>query len=137
MLEELGLAYTVHKVDLQAGEQKSEEYLRINPVGKVPAIVDYEARPGGVTVFESGAILCYLADTKDPDHKLLPVEAAARGEVLSWVFLQTSGVVPTVQHTVAPLMFGTPSTKEELDRDLAELRKFLTILDRQASSTHL
>ena len=72
-LEELGLAYEVHALDLGAGDQLRPDYLAINPNGKIPTIVDREA--GGFAVFESGAILVYLAEKTG---RLLPTDATGR-----------------------------------------------------------
>ena len=90
LLAELGAPYRLHLVDLGKGEQKKPEYLAINPNGKIPALVDDD---GGrkVTIFESGAILQYLAEKTG---RFLPTEPAARAEVLSWVYWQVGGVGP-------------------------------------------
>lgn len=88
LLEELGLPYEPVPVDTRKGEQFSAEYLKVNPNGKVPAIVD-----GDVRVFDSNAILLYLADRQ---KRFVPLEAnsAARGELLSWLMFIASGVGP-------------------------------------------
>src|SRR6266702_1436540 len=78
-LEELDLAYSVRALDLKAGDQKSTSYLRINPNGRIPAIVDHEA--DGFSVFESGAILVYLAEKCG---RLLPSDPRARSVVMQW-----------------------------------------------------
>jgi GST-like protein len=88
-LEELGLEYTVKDLNLGALEQKKPEYLKINPNGRIPAIVDKGANDAAV--FESGACLIYLAEKAG---KLLPKDPVARGQALSWLFLQVSGVGP-------------------------------------------
>jgi GST-like protein len=93
MLEEIGLPYEVHPVNLREGEQFKPEYLAINPNNKIPAIVDTEG-PGGqpLTLFESGAILIYLGDKSG---KLLPVKASReRYEVIQWLMFQMGGVGP-------------------------------------------
>ncbi len=88
LLEELGLPYTLHKVDLGKGEQFSPEFVALNPNSKIPAIKDEEA---GVTVFESGAVLIYLAEKTG---KLLPTEVASRAQVMAWLMFQMAGVGP-------------------------------------------
>jgi GST-like protein len=88
MLEEIGVPYTVHALDLRKGEQKATEFLAKNPNGKIPTIVDQD---GPVTVFESGAILIYLAEKTG---KLLPASGQARYEALEWVMFQMSTVGP-------------------------------------------
>lgn len=92
MLEELGLPYRVLWTDISAGDQHTEDYRRINPNGKVPALVDHEG-PGGkpITLFESGAILLYLAEKTG---RLLPSDPARRWNVTQWLFWQTSSQGP-------------------------------------------
>jgi len=93
MLEETALPYRVHGIDIAAGDQFSKEFVAINPNSKIPAIVDSDG-PGGdpITVFESGAILMYLAEkTGSP---LLPVELRARYRVIEWLMFQMGGVGP-------------------------------------------
>jgi len=94
MLEEIGIPYEVHPVNLRAGEQFKPGFLTINPNNKIPAIVDTEG-PGGqpLTLFESGAILIYLAEKTG---KLFPVEQGRAGyEVIQWLMFQIGGVGPT------------------------------------------
>jgi glutathione S-transferase len=83
-LEELGLDYTYEVIDWMRGEHKKPEYLRINPLGRVPAIVD-----GEVTMFESNAILCYLEEQYGRGT-LLPRDPAPRAEVYEWMWWQAS-----------------------------------------------
>jgi GST-like protein len=92
MLEETGVPYEAHRVDLNSNEQKTAEFLSLNPNGKIPAILDPNG-PGGrpLALFESGAILLYLADKTG---KLLPADAAARYEAIEWVFFQMASVGP-------------------------------------------
>jgi GST-like protein len=92
MLEEVGLAYEVHPVNLGASDQFKPEYLAINPNNKIPAIVD-SAGPGGrpFTLFESGAILMYLAEKSG---KLWPAELRQRYTVIQWLMFQMGGVGP-------------------------------------------
>ena len=89
MLEELGLDYRVHALNLGEMEQKSPEYLAINPNGRIPAIVDRDA--DDFAVFESGAILIYLAEKTG---RLLPSEHKARSRVMQWLMFQMGGVGP-------------------------------------------
>jgi glutathione S-transferase len=88
-LEEMELPYRVQAIDLKAGEQKSPEFLAINPNGRIPAIVDRGA--GDFAVFESGAILLYLAEKSG---KLLPAEPQARSVVIQWLMWQMGGLGP-------------------------------------------
>lgn len=82
-LEEVGLAYRVHKLDLPKGDQKKPEYLAINPAGMIPAMVDHDG-PGGkpLSLAQSGAIVMYLAEKSG---KLLPVDAARRAVARQWL----------------------------------------------------
>ena len=92
MLEELGLPYEPHLVDIMKDENKTPEFLSLNPNGKIPAIVDPDG-PGGkpIGLFESGAILVYLAEKTG---QLMPTDAAGRYETLEWVFFQMAAVGP-------------------------------------------
>lgn len=88
-LEELGLPYTLRVLDLAKGEQKTPAFLAINPNGRIPAIVDHEA--GGFAVFESGAILIYLAEKTG---RLMPTDVQGRSRVIQWLVFQMGGVGP-------------------------------------------
>jgi GSH-dependent disulfide-bond oxidoreductase len=92
MLEETGLPYEVHLIDFGKGDQRTPEYLSLNPYGKIPAIID-PAGPGGkpLPLFESGAILLYLAEKTG---KLLSADPAARYETLEWLFFQIGAMGP-------------------------------------------
>ncbi|MCC6471165.1 MAG: glutathione S-transferase family protein [Alphaproteobacteria bacterium] len=92
MLEECGVPYTAHKLDLSKGEQKSAEYLSINPAGAIPAIVDEEGPNGRKTALaQSGAIVLYLAEKTG---KFLPKDAAKKAEALQWFMQVTTDVAP-------------------------------------------
>jgi len=92
MLEEIGMAYNVHPVNLAKNEQRTPEFLAINPNGRIPAIVDTEG-PGGkpLPIFESGAIMIYLAEKSG---KLLSREPVRRMEAIEWLMFQMAGVGP-------------------------------------------
>lgn len=91
-LEEMGATYTLEILNLGQQDQKKPEYLKINPNGRIPAIVDHNG-PGGQTirVFESGAVLLYLAEKFG---KLLPQDPAERIDAIAWAFFQTGGIGP-------------------------------------------
>ncbi|MCP4301265.1 MAG: glutathione S-transferase, partial [Gammaproteobacteria bacterium] len=92
ILEELGVPYEVHAVNIMKGEQFDPDFLAISPNNKIPVIVDREGPDEEpITVFESGAILVYLADEFG---KLLPSDVRARTRVLQWLFFQVGGVGP-------------------------------------------
>jgi GSH-dependent disulfide-bond oxidoreductase len=91
-LEELGVPYEAHLVDILKGESRTPEFLSLNPYGKIPAIIDPSGPDGApLALFESGAILVYLAEKTGA---LLPKDAAGRYETLQWVFFQMSAVGP-------------------------------------------
>ena len=92
MLEEIGLPYEPHLVDFGKGDQKTPEFLSLNPYGKIPAVIDPDG-PGGkpMALFESGAILLYLAEKTG---KLLPADPARRYETIEWLFFQMAAVGP-------------------------------------------
>jgi GSH-dependent disulfide-bond oxidoreductase len=89
MLEELGVKYEVRAVDLAAGEQKKTAYLDLNPNGRIPTLIDRSA--GDFVIFESGAILVYLAEKA---NQFLPTTAEGRSEVLQWLMFQVGGIGP-------------------------------------------
>lgn len=88
LLEELELSYNVHKIDITQGEQFSPEFVEINPNSKIPAIIDHDTE---ITVFESGAILMYLAEKTG---KLWPTETKSRYQVMEWLMFQMASVGP-------------------------------------------
>ncbi|MGY5803819.1 glutathione binding-like protein [Rhizobium sp. LEGMi12c] len=91
-LEEIGLAYEPHLISFGTNDQKSPEFLSLNPNGRIPAIIDPDGPDGKpIGLFESGAILVYLAEKTG---KLIPSDAARRYETLEWVFFQMAGVGP-------------------------------------------
>lgn len=91
MLEEIAQPYTLKPIDINTGQQKAPDFLRINPNGRIPALFDHEA---GARIFESGAILLYLAERFPKGEALLPNTPVARAEVLSWTYWQTGGLGP-------------------------------------------
>jgi GST-like protein len=123
-LEELGLPYTVHALDLGAMDQKQPEYLALNPNGRIPTIVDRDV--GELAVFESGAILIYLAEKTG---KLMPSDVAGRARVIQWLMFQMSGVGPmmgqaNVFHRYAPERI--PWATQRYQR---ECRRLFEVLD--------
>ncbi len=92
MLEELGLPYTHHVIDIGKDDQFTPEFIAINPNSKIPAIIDQDGPGGGpYTVFESGAVLMYLAEKTG---KFLPTEPRARYDVIQWLMFQMGGIGP-------------------------------------------
>jgi GST-like protein len=129
MLEETGLAYEPHLVDLSKNENATPEYLALNPYGKIPAIIDPDgpgARP--LALFESGAILLYLADKT---RQLIPAEPAARYETIQWVFFQMASVGPMFGQVGYFHKFAGReiADKRPLQRYLDESRRLLGVLE--------
>lgn len=129
MLEETGLPYEAHKVSFAADEQKSPEFLSLNPNGKIPAILDPDGPDGApIGVWESGAILVYLADKAG---RLLPAAGAARQEVLGWLWWQVGGLGPIAgQLNFFARMGGKDwEDKRPRDRFAEEVKRLLKVLD--------
>lgn len=130
-LEELGLPYEVHRVDISAGDQFTPEFVSVNPNSKIPAIID-PAGPGGepITLFESGAILTYLAEKTG---KLLPADPARRYECLQWVFFQVGGVGPMFGQFGFFTRYGGKEIEDPRPRERyqKEARRLLGVLDKR------
>jgi GST-like protein len=128
MLEEIGLPYEPHLVDIMTNANKSPEFVSLNPNGKIPAIYDPD---GDVAVFESGAILIYLADkTKSA---LLPAAGAARYHVLAWLMFQMGGVGPMFGQLGFFHKLGGKDYEDKRPRDryAAETERLLGVLEGQ------
>ena len=123
-LEELGLPYTVHEVDLAAGEQKTPAFLRLNPNGRIPVIVDQEA--GGFTVFESGAILLYLAEKTG---RLMPADPLGRSLVVQWLMFQMAGVGPMMGQANVFFRYLPEKIPTAIARYQHESRRLFEVLD--------
>ena len=135
-LEEMGLPYTVHPVDVFAEGQFRPEFLQLNPNAKVPVIVDREG-PGGkpYTVFESGAILQYLADKTG---RFLAPDGAARYDALQWMMVQMTTIGPMWGQYVHFWRFAPPGNQYSLDRYRTQVRKTLDVLEgRLAAAPYL
>ncbi|MEM7156849.1 MAG: glutathione S-transferase N-terminal domain-containing protein [Myxococcota bacterium] len=125
-LEELSLPYTVHRIDLGKGDQKKPEFLAINPNGRIPAIIDREA--GDLTVFESGAILIYLAEKAGA---LMPSDTAGRMNVIQWVMFQMGGVGPMMGQANVFFRYAPEKIPFAIERYQKESRRLLEVLDGQ------
>jgi GSH-dependent disulfide-bond oxidoreductase len=129
-LEEMGLPYEVHIVDITKGEQNDPAFLKISPNNKIPAIIDPDG-PGGapISVFESGAILLYLAEKTG---QFLPKEAGARVAVFEWLMFQMGGFGPIpgqVHHFIA--LEDEAERRYGLQRYMAETRRLYGVMDRR------
>ncbi|NEO42823.1 MAG: glutathione S-transferase family protein [Moorea sp. SIO4A3] len=125
MLEELGLPYTVHTINIAKGEQFTPEYVAINPNSKIPAILDQDT---GIKVFESGAILIYLAEKTG---KLLPTDTAARIQVIEWLMFQMASVGPMFGQLSHFRRFAAEQIPYAIDRYEKETLRLFGVLDQQ------
>lgn len=123
-LEELGLPYTLRVLDLAKGEQKTPAFLAINPNGRIPAIIDHEA--GGFAVFESGAILIYLAEKTG---RLMPSDVQGRSRVIQWLMFQMGGVGPMMGQANVFFRYFPEKIQPAIDRYQGESKRLLTVLD--------
>jgi GST-like protein len=131
MLEETGLPYEPHLVRFDANEQRSPEFLSLNPYGKIPAILDPNG-PGGkpLPLFESGAILIYLADKAG---QFLPQDAAGRYETLQWLMFQMGGVGPMFGQLGFFNKFAGKDYEDKRPRDryVAESKRLVGVLNQR------
>ena len=129
-LEEMGLPYTVQVVDIGAGQQFAPDFVRISPNNKIPAIMDPNGPDGQpISVFESGAILLYLAEKTG---LFLPREGRTRVEVLEWLMFQMGGFGPMpgqVHHFMA--LASEADRRYGLERYMAETRRLYGVMDRR------
>lgn len=134
MLEECGLAYNVIPVNINKGDQSTPEYDAINPNNKMPAIVDHDppaerSAPGGpLTVFESGAILQYLAEKTG---KLLPTDLHGRYRVLQWVYWQVGGLGPMAGQAHHFLRYAPQKVEYAMHRFRTEVTRLYKVMDKQ------
>jgi GSH-dependent disulfide-bond oxidoreductase len=129
-LEEAGLAYRIVPVDLEKGEQRRAEFLAISPNNKIPAIVDHEPSDGGApqSVFESGAILWYLAEKYG---RLLPQAPRERHEVLQWLLWQMAGLGPMAGQAGHFRVHAAASVPYAIDRYTKETTRLYAVLERR------
>jgi GST-like protein len=129
MLEEIGLPYEPHLVSFDSNDQMSPEFLSINPNNKIPAILDPNGPDGKpLALFESGAILIYLADKTG---QLIPQDAAARYESIQWLMFQMSGIGPMFGQIGFFHKFAGKAYEDKRPRDryVAESRRLLKVLN--------
>ncbi len=129
MLEEVGLAYRVVWVDIAKGEQFKPEFLKISPNNKIPAIVDHDGPDGSqVTVFESAAILLYLAEKTG---RFLPTDFRQRLEVLEWLFWQAGGFGPMLGQAHHFNAYAPERIQYAMDRYTNEAGRLYHVLDKR------
>ena len=129
MLEEMGVPYEAHLVDLGKDESRTPEFLSLNPNGKIPAIVDPDGPDGKpIGLFESGAILLYLADKSG---QFIPQDAAERWHTIEWVFFQMAGIGPIFGQVGFFHKFSGREIEDKrpLERYVAESARLLGVLD--------
>ena len=129
-LEELALPYAVQAIDLMKGEQKTPTFLAINPNGRIPAIVDREA--DDFAVFESGAILIYLAEKTG---RLMPTDAKGRSRVLQWLMFQMGGVGPMMGQANVFFRYFPEKIQPAIDRYQNESRRLFEVMERRLSDS--
>jgi GST-like protein len=131
MLEECGLSYAVHAVNIGAGDQFKPEFLAISPNNKIPAIVDSEGPEGRtISLFESGAILVYLASKTG---KFLPKSDRRKFEVLEWLMFQMGGVGPMLGQAHHFRMYALEKIEYAINRYTNEARRLYGVIDKRLS----
>ena len=134
LLEELGLPYEPHRVAFETGDQMSPEFLSLNPNNKIPAIIDPDG-PGGrpLALFESGAILLYLAEKSG---RFIPADAVGRNQTIQWLMFQMGGIGPMFGQVGFFHAFAgkTYEDKRPLGRYVDEAKRLLGVLDRQLAT---
>ena len=125
-LEELGLPYEVRVIDFAAKEQKADWYVKLNPNGRIPTIDDE-----GFVIFESGAILVYLAEKTG---KLMPKDVHGRSRVMQWLMFQMSGIGPMMGQANVFFRYFPEKIPAVIDRYQREVTRLFSILDTQLAS---
>jgi GSH-dependent disulfide-bond oxidoreductase len=130
MLEEVGLPYEVRPINLLQGEQREPWYLRLNPNGRIPTIVDRDE--GDFAVFESGAILVYLAEKTG---KLLPKDKKGRSVALQWVMFQMGGIGPMQGQANVFFRYAPEKIDYAINRYQEETSRLYRVLDRRLADS--
>ena len=133
MLEECGLAYKVHPIDIGVGDQFKPEFLKISPNNKMPAMVDQDG-PGGkpMSLFESGAILLYLASKTG---KFLPADIRDRWSTLQWLMFQMGGVGPMLGQAHHFRNYAQVKIPYAIDRYVNEAKRIYGVIDRRLAQS--
>ena len=134
MLEECGLPYTLHRMQLGRGDQHKPDFLKLNPNGRMPAIVDHDPPGGGapVTVFESGAILLYLAEKTG---RFMPHDLRGRYQVMQWLMWQMGGLGPMLGQSGHFLLYAPEKIPYAIARYGREAKRLYGVLDAQLAAT--
>jgi GST-like protein len=128
MLEECGLPYRLRPVNILRGEQFSPQALAVSPNAKIPALVDHDAGPPPICVFESGAVLMYLAEKSG---QFLPADRRGRFEVLQWLFWQVGGLGPMAGQAHHFRAFASEVVPYAIRRYTDEVNRLYAVLDRR------
>ena len=132
MLEECGLPYRVHPIDIGAGDQFKPEFLKISPSNKIPAIVDSEGPDGRpISLFESGAILLYLASKTG---KFLPKTDRQKFEMLQWLMFQMGGVGPMLGQAHHFRIYAPQKIDYAIKRYTNEAKRLYGVMDKQLAT---
>ena len=123
-LEELALPYKVRRIDFEKREQKEPWYLKLNPNGRIPTIVDHDN--GGFAVFESGALMIYLAEKAG---KLLPNDVKGRSLVIQWLMFQMGGIGPMMGQANVFFRYAPERIPYAIERYQREVRRLFEVLD--------
>jgi GST-like protein len=133
MLEECGLAYRVHAVDIGAGDQFATDFLAISPNNKIPAITDSDGPDGRpISLFESGAILLYLAGKSG---RFLPADVRGRYEVLQWLMFQMGSIGPMLGQTHHFRIYAPEKLDYAVDRYTNEARRLYRVMDKRLANS--
>lgn len=131
MLEECGLAYKIHLIDITKGEQFEPDFLAISPNNRVPAIIDHNAPGNACTVFESGAILLYLAEKTG---RFLAADGPARTAALEWLFWQVGGLGPMAGQAHHFMRYASEGNNYAIDRYSKECARLYGVLNRRLTA---
>lgn len=126
-LQELGIPYTTTPIDFSKDEQKSSTFLQTNPNGRIPAIIDHSR--SSFPVFESGAILVYLAEHYDPTYQFSFADANKRSETLQWLFFQNAGVGPMQGQANHFFRYAPEKIEYGIKRYQNETRRLYSVLE--------
>jgi len=133
-LEELELPYEVHPINMGENEQKEEWYLKICPNGRIPAIIDHdsEGATGDLAIFESGAIMLYLAEKTG---KLMPRDAAGRSRAIQWLMFQMGGIGPMMGQANVFYRYFPEKIQAAIDRYQNESRRLFEVVEHRLSES--
>ena len=133
-LEETNMPYTIHPINIGKGEQFQPDFLKIAPNNRMPAIVDHQPKDGGapISVFESGAILLYLAEKTG---QFIPKETRQRVAVLEWLFWQMGGLGPMAGQNHHFSAYAPEKIPYAINRYVNETNRLYGVLDRQVAET--